>query len=1214
VSEQIAIIMSPAPLTRKSPFHTGRRQNGVALVITLALLSVLVLILVTFVSISQFDSAATASYSKSMSADQLARSSLNLVVGQLQMEMGKDALPDTGGGLYPNSPVYTNVVSANILPQGVGTNTDIPSLVKISTNAPFFTAGAAATSQLEASTVSSTTPSQNGRSVSQARWQQSYFGTFSSANEAPYWVMMTRSGATNAAGLGFGASGNTLNNAAPANANYAIGRFAYAVYNEGGLLDVTAAGTSSTLGLTASQQDLLKGRLAGADLTQLSGLTPNTLTQWRNPAGGSGASASVYTNALIGYASTNAAGSVYPGDTTFVSRQDLINAALLGGPGPGLTTNALTNLTTFTRESNRPSWAPGTNAPSSAYQYAATASAVTTAPFSASNPNPNPLIPLVRVANSLNSYQYYGDDGTLDPNPDPIVAGDPVVRRRFSLARLAWLGPSGPANGGTKEAIQACFGLMYLPSLDSANLPGATVWRYVGPTGSNEQSSIETLSQVAAENPPREPNFFELLQAGILSGSLATDGGSSTAGATYNDTAQRFTAFQILRIGANIICQYNTDSYPRLIEYTGGDGDPWVAAGIQNLPYLNVFKDVSGASLEDSPSTQKLHYAEVYYTFGLWNPHQQNPGVTYNRPPIRICVETGPSASSPGVGCSSGWASSAYSSSASLVSGEGGYEFKIPVNSASAQLSSSAGQGINGFLNPGLLTSADVTSSSPAFPTSEGGAISTTGGSTTGGWITMAATDANGASHNFFTYRLPDLQVDLSMSATTTPPAPAANSTPARVLATFEGLQIVLEYQDTNGNWVPYDYWVGINDPLTWQTGFYFDFGALINPGSGSPPYVLPDPSGTFLNGNTPVILTCDPRTFRFNPWAFTRDGAQSQNKLAPIDSLWSDASGNGAQAANLLAGYGGAQENPVFSGAIACMQRSPSLLFPNWYFPAALCRNNTANNITTPASSYVDPDGVQRIGDSGLYTGFTQAGSATGNPYLDPSLTPNSLRGQRMADRPIILNRPFTHVGELGYAFRDDPWRSLDFFSVYNGTSTSADSGLLDLFSVNEEPPVLAGRVDLNTQNPLVLQSVLSQTLADVENSVMTHGDNLGSAAVQQLASQLVKFTAANPLVNKDQLVTRFGPTLTSAAFDSTDAQNVKATRESFIRTLADVGQTRTWNLMIDLVAQTGRYAPTATSTDQFVVEGEHRYWLHVAIDRFTGKVIDQRLEPVAE
>jgi hypothetical protein len=32
------------------------------------------------------------------------------------------------------------------------------------------------------------------------------------------------------------------------------------------------------------------------------------------------------------------------------------------------------------------------------------------------------------------------------------------------------------------------------------------------------------------------------------------------------------------------------------------------------------------------------------------------------------------------------------------------------------------------------------------------------------------------------------------------------------------------------------------------------------------------------------------------------------------------------------------------------------------------------------------------------------------------------------------------------------------------------------------------------------------------------------------------------------------------------------------------------------------------------FIVEGEKRYWLHIALDRFTGQVIDRQIEVVKE
>jgi len=47
----------------------------------------------------------------------------------------------------------------------------------------------------------------------------------------------------------------------------------------------------------------------------------------------------------------------------------------------------------------------------------------------------------------------------------------------------------------------------------------------------------------------------------------------------------------------------------------------------------------------------------------------------------------------------------------------------------------------------------------------------------------------------------------------------------------------------------------------------------------------------------------------------------------------------------------------------------------------------------------------------------------------------------------------------------------------------------------------------------------------------------------------------------------------------------------------------------MIDVIAQTGR-----SVNGGFIVEGERRYWVHVAIDRFTGEVLERSSELVAE
>src|SRR6059058_5903713 len=49
-------------------------------------------------------------------------------------------------------------------------------------------------------------------------------------------------------------------------------------------------------------------------------------------------------------------------------------------------------------------------------------------------------------------------------------------------------------------------------------------------------------------------------------------------------------------------------------------------------------------------------------------------------------------------------------------------------------------------------------------------------------------------------------------------------------------------------------------------------------------------------------------------------------------------------------------------------------------------------------------------------------------------------------------------------------------------------------------------------------------------------------------------------------------------------------------------------------LISQSGRYAPGETDLKSFIVEGEQHYWVHVAIDRLTGQVIDKQIEVVNE
>ena len=66
--------------------------------------------------------------------------------------------------------------------------------------------------------------------------------------------------------------------------------------------------------------------------------------------------------------------------------------------------------------------------------------------------------------------------------------------------------------------------------------------------------------------------------------------------------------------------------------------------------------------------------------------------------------------------------------------------------------------------------------------------------------------------------------------------------------------------------------------------------------------------------------------------------------------------------------------------------------------------------------------------------------------------------------------------------------------------------------------------------------------------------------------------------------------------------------------RALVDVATTRVWNLLIDVVAQSGHLIPSARHLNDFAVEGESRIWLHIALDRFTGKILEIQSEAVHE
>jgi hypothetical protein len=259
------------------------------------------------------------------------------------------------------------------------------------------------------------------------------------------------------------------------------------------------------------------------------------------------------------------------------------------------------------------------------------------------------------------------------------------------------------------------------------------------------------------------------------------------------------------------------------------------------------------------------------------------------------------------------------------------------------------------------------------------------------------------------------------------------------------------------------------------------------------------------------------------------------------------------------------------------------------------------------------------------LYTAAGIHGTALGDTTATGNGTGNTQHGRRQ----VILNRPFRSVAELGYTYRDMPFKTLDFFS-----QSSADAALLDVFSISDEArisnnqlnSVVAGQVNLSNAPYQVIEAILNGASKKDLDPSYYYPPGVAKTLAQGIANALSPTTGAGPLNSRADLVLSLGASATSGngvirsnLTNSPNSyladQNNKAYLEAPVRALADVANTRTWNLMIDVIAQTGNFLPGATDLNKgFNVQGERRYWLHVAIDRVTGKVVDEQLEPVYE
>ncbi len=1324
--------------------------SGVAIIVVLFAVALVSIVVLAYFNLALLNRNISFSSAGQTRANIIALSALDCIKGDFiaEIQSGSTQEVDPTGA---NVPIYVPTTNTTMVPYRMTTNVALDptmpyNLVKWSSGTFPLWPNTAAYNNNQGpirafSGISTTNASVNGHFLTNSLWTKPYFSTNSTfpASVTPAWVYMTRQGPlTNTASPVM----STLANSNPTNSNYVIGRYAYTVYDEGGLLDVAAAGYSMN-DFSSDPTDVgRKGSQGFADLTQF-GLSASQIDKfvknWRNLA--SATSAPNY----LGYLTTNAPASGFmraaTNDQAFVSRQDFIEYWTNSSELNASPTN-LPYLTTFSREKNAPSWGPehDANDPTSPTYWNGSNTDAPYDPVTLNDPSggisyayhtgrdntnsDNRFFPNVRVKTTFSRLSFVPGTTTHEQ----AVVGEPLVKNRFDLSKLAWISYTGlppvsppPVVSVTYQDIYNYFGL--IPNFSSTGVFLSWTYNHTSLTFPGvstgtlavDTTSIMTLDQVASlpANLAREPDFFELLQAALLRGSLGLSSGSPTpplvdtdtgsggefyraafsspgnavdeGGALYRPIQADIAAdlpvphvvnaqamFQIIQIGANMIDQADNDNFPTEIVL---DGEHFF--GIENLPYISAIGDAGlriapgGTDINSSPDstisnyTASQAYVHRWLDFALWNPHQNatNPP-TLGPTSIRIAVVGGPEypyivllgkpvASAVGGTDYSGRTFEVPGTPVSVPSPNG------PANAEGPAWIAMKLSAYNNFPVPTAISYANSYTSDNNNPGSANindpdGRISTTGfGNSALAWQ-RAGIYLGWSLSPDNPYKVPACISFFPGYASAAPGNTPWIQTRNAALQSPNPLAIYLQYEDVNhaGTWHTYeelpnviysrgtgsgDAWMEPNDP-SWASWLTIPSVAPPNntvPTPGKTVAQLIDGSGlpnTFTgaqltNMETTVVAPLDPRATRYNLFSFHNGiswgmagGTGTDSMLTSTINLIGEPSKGFSTGLHFQDPANPTGDTSWSSFAVTWIDNISISPLINYDYPTSVIPKTTY---------YRDRDYIPRVGDAAGWTNVVLPTDAAGSPGGASPLT----TGAQM-QRPLHLDRPFRSVAELGYVFRDDPWKTLNLISA-----NSADAGLLDVFYVGSSttstpnapsPDVIAGKMNINSAalnilatgttplNSPVLQALISQTVraydSPANNSTTVDTSITTASDIKNLSTNIVSYIKTNgPLFNIADLPGVF-PQVPTAAVPTPLYTGLKNPSEALTRALADSAGTRTWNLMIDVVAQAGKFSPTAANLNNFTVEGEKHYWLHVAIDRFTGEIVDQQLEPVWE
>ena len=1189
----------------------GRGTSGSALLIVLAFLVLLSGVILAYFSRTLDQRRVSAMSATNTRATLLGESAIQLIIGDLLTEIEAGSDPDTLAA--GNRTILSRVMQPTMVSTAAPVRSVAPSIVpqraasdavnivkKSRAGIPFYTPEGwyadipvpkpnPIPGPTRASAVSTLSPSLNGRFVSAEDWKKPRLLTTAEETSftPPDWIYLDRDGKNP---TDFSSSAlDKLKDQAPANRDFAVGRFAYVIYDVGGLIDINIVGNS-----LGGVENARRGRLHQISLENgIAGIPIPKFQEfltWRAASSKSNASSAAGDNGLFDPHRTFL--EVPQGDQAFLNRQDLIK--FTARTGTQIPAAALPYLTTFSRELTAPAFRPDP-----------LRSKLPTSPNADAM---NPAILSVRFTS--NTTLSRGGE-----NPVTVLAGTPVMPRKFPLPKIDLLAEANP----NPAMLSYYFGL--IKRADG-------VFEY---TAASADKRILKLSEVAKLG--REPNFFEVLQATILTGSLGKFG-EDTYG--YEATMpggdpgpDKLQNLQILRIGANIIDQWDANNIPTRLEYPVGSGsDNLRIFGIENLPYIS---QVSVAAYR--PSTAPNTF-QVWAVFDVWNPHQNSGTPPADIQEFRIVPVAGSgkvdlyyiASSTASVGK---WKSLPALDVVALNTSRPALVFPATGNYTSpTKIGASPESGVPGILlNEGPLLNPSI----PARP-----------------------------------LRNVKMQQDLNMSMlfasrlapTLVPPPPSVLGSGPKgqyvypldtVFSTFDpaawhredtptGILVSANYGIKAHNYMriwpepdPYVFDLQAKIDGNWVTcqsleDWFRQSDGPWNPADSTPAMILEntwheEPVRNELKGfytwmakgGSCGMIRTDPRTFRFGSSGvnafqhhptdaglndFTGCSVRESRAPVPVVSI-NQIKDADALKKNWLVGKGNYKTglgNTTWSGFdyfLVSQIFVPSNPIKPLSFSFGLASNHPDLLNKDHPLRYSDSDGVVRPADA--YLGCF--------PLARPDSTYNSL-----ADRPLVLNRPFRSVAEMGYVFRDMPWKTVDFFSRRSG-----DLSLLSAFSLEdaeEDPALVAGRVSLNTPHSGILSLLLEGSARQLPGmNPSLNSSALSSSEAALISSAMVTESRSRPFLNAGDIVSRVLDPPTGAS-PLTDIQ--KTRREAAIRALASVGDTRTWNLLIDVVAQTGRFTKASLAGADFMVQGECHYWVHVAIDRLSGKVVDVKWEAV--